>query len=105
MVAETGNVSRYQVGLLTSGLEQEVVRFFLTRFSVPAHGTWATIPEVVALDRVTGEVGKYEPCASVEQLQQHIERLIQLADYGPHPPIHALAHKSTCQSCGFKAQC
>ena len=105
LVAETGNVSRYQVGLLASGLEQDVARFFLTRFSVPAHGTWPTIPEVVALDRVTGEVGKYEPRASIEQLQQHIERLIQLADYGPHPPIHALSQKSACQSCGFKAQC
>lgn len=105
MIAETGNVSRYQVGLLTSGLEQDAVRFFLTRFAMPAHGTWPTIPEVVALDRVTGEVGKYEPRASVEQLQQHIERLIQLADYGPHPAIHALSQKSICQWCGFKAQC
>lgn len=105
MTAATGNITRYQVGLLTNGLEQDAVRFSLTHLAVPARGTWPTIPEVVALDRVTGEVEKYEPRASVEQLQQHIERLIHLADYGPHPPIHALLQKPTCRSCGFRAQC
>ena len=35
MVAETGNVSRYQVGLLTNGLEQDAVRFSLAHLAVP----------------------------------------------------------------------
>lgn len=103
--ARTGNIERLLLGLLLApGQEQDVLRFFLAHRSGPAEGVWRTTPEVVGLVR-SGLVVPHQALLPDKQIEDIIEKHIQLASEGPHPALHALRQPAICRQCGFRAQC
>jgi hypothetical protein len=101
-----GHVTETKIGLLVSRGEQDPLRFALMQRSSPCGDQpWPNTPLAFALDRDTGEVKNHDPTLVDKDVERLVSSLANLSKNGPHPPLNALHHPSTCRTCGYQHLC
>ena len=101
-----GHVTETKIGLLGKSMEQDQLRFSLTRRCQPAgRQPWPNAPAVHVLDPSTGEAIHFERKLPSRSLEGIVDYLAKRAADGPHPPLHALNQSSRCRKCGFQQIC
>jgi len=101
-----GHVTETRLGLFVQRRQQDELRFaLLRRSSPPGDQPWPNTPLVFALDRETGEADHHDPLLADGDLERLVQSLSHLAKNGPHPPLNALHHPSTCSACGYQNVC
>jgi hypothetical protein len=101
-----GHVTETKIGLLVQRGEQDSLRFALMQRSSPlGDQPWPNTPLVFALDRDTGDVKNHDPTLADKDVEHLVSSLANLSKNGPHPPLNALHHPSTCRTCGYQHLC
>jgi hypothetical protein len=97
---------RVVIGLLVNESAQDQLRLGLVWQANPAgEKPWPATPEVWALERESGSADHFDPRLPEDSLTHVVERLVEAARSGPHPPLEALRGSGRCARCGFQCQC
>jgi hypothetical protein len=105
-VSRVKSAIRTVIGFVVVDNEQEQLRLGLARRASPVGDKpWPSPPEVWALEWGNGTADHFDDRLPDNALPSVIERLAEMAQSGPYPPLAALGGSARCDYCGFCAQC